>query len=147
MSGDPVMPVKPAIVACLRYEDAPAAIAFLCDAFGFARHRVYEDEADPHVIHHAQLTLGGNMVMLSTAAPGEVTALYGWKTPAQAGGVTMSLCVIVDDPDAHHARAVAHGARVIKGPYDNQGYPGRAYDVRDTEGNVWNFGSYDPWAE
>jgi len=31
-------------------------------------------------------------------------------------------------------------------PYDNAGYPGRAYDARDPEGNVWNFGSYDPFA-
>jgi uncharacterized glyoxalase superfamily protein PhnB len=26
------------IIPSLRYADAPAAIAFLCDAFGFARH-------------------------------------------------------------------------------------------------------------
>ena len=58
----------------------------------------------------------------------------------------MCVCAVVDDPDAHAARAVAAGAQVIAGPYDNQGYPGRAYDVRDSEGNVWNFGSYDPFA-
>ena len=134
------------IVPALRYEDAPGAIAFLCDAFGFERHVVYADEGDPSLIHHAQLRLGQSLIMLSSARPGEVTDTYGWKTPREAGGVTTSLCVVVDDPDAHHARALSHHANIIKPPYDNQGYPGRAYDVRDPGGNVWNFGSYDPWA-
>ncbi len=26
-------------------------------------------------------------------------------------------------------------------------HPGRSYNVRDPEGNNWDFGSYDPWAE
>lgn len=134
------------LIPCLRYRDAPAAIAFLCDAFGFERHAVYTDEADPSLVHHAQLTLGNSMVMLGTAQAGEVQALYGWKTPAEAGGVTMCVCAYVEDPDAHCARAKGAGAEIIRGPYANEGYPGRAYDVRDTEGNVWNFGNYDPWA-
>ena len=140
------MTMHHALIPCLRYADAPAAIDFLCDAFGFERQAVYADEADPAIIHHAQLVLHGNMIMLGSARPGEVQALYGWKTPVEAGGVTMSICAVIADPDAHHARAVAAGADVIRAPYDNQGYPGRAYDVRDPEGNVWNFGSYDPFA-
>lgn len=141
------MPERPTIVPALRYDDAPAAIIFLCDAFGFERHRVYADETDPTLIHHAQLKLGQSLIMLSSARPGEVAEAYGWKTPREAGCVTMSLCAVVGDPDAHHARAAAHGAVIIKPPYDNQGYPGRAYDARDPGGNVWNFGSYDPWAD
>ena len=53
----------------------------------------------------------------------------------------------VADPDAHCAQAKAAGAEIVRGPYANDGYPGRAYDARDPEGNVWNFGSYDPWAD
>lgn len=140
------MPGNATLIPCLRYQDAPAAIDFLCDAFGFARHAVYADDADPTVVHHAELVLGDAMIMLGSARGGEVESLYGWKTPAQAGGITMSICAVVDDPDAHCARAKAAGAEIIRGPYDNDGYPGRAYDARDTEGNVWNFGSYDPWA-
>ena len=136
-----------ALIPCLRYKDAPAAIAFLCDAFGFERHAVYADDADPSIIHHAQLTLDGNMIMLGSADNGSESAkLYNWKTPAEAGGITMCVCAVIDDPDAHAARATAAGARIIRGPYDNDGYPGRAYDALDTEGNVWNFGSYDPFA-
>ena len=31
------------LIPCLRYADAPAAIGFLCNAFGFTRHAVYAD--------------------------------------------------------------------------------------------------------
>ena len=135
------------LTPCLRYENAPAAIDFLCRAFGFVRHAVYTDDKDPSIVHHAQLKLGNSMIMLGTAQHGEVQQLYGWKTPAEAGGVTMCVCAFVADPDAHCAQAQAEGAEIIRGPYANEGYPGRAYDARDPEGNVWNFGSYDPWAE
>jgi uncharacterized glyoxalase superfamily protein PhnB len=140
------MPVRHALIPCLRYADAPAAIDFLCAAFGFERQAVHADPDDPRIVHHAQLLLDRNMIMLGSDRPGETRDLYGWKTPAQAGGITMCVCAVIDDPDAHHARAVAAGAEIIRPPYDNQGYPGRAYDARDPEGNVWNFGSYDPFA-
>ena len=139
-------PKRPPIPA-LRYADAPAAIDFLCRAFGFAPHAVHSDPADPKIIVHAQLEVGSGMIMLGSARAGEAQSLYGWKTAREAGGVTMSVCIVIADPDAHHARARAEGAEVIKPPYDNQGYPGRSWDARDPEGNVWNFTSYDPWAE
>ena len=60
------MTVKPAIIPCLRYADAPAAIDFLCAAFGFERHAVYADDKDPSLIHHAQLIDRGYMIMLAS---------------------------------------------------------------------------------
>ncbi len=140
------MPVRPALIPCLRYEDAPAAILFLCDAFGFVPHAIYTDEEDQQIIHHAQLLLAGNMIMLASAGEGEAHELYGWKTPREAGGITMCVYAVVDDPDAHHAGAAAAGAEILTEPHDNEGYPGRSYDARDPEGNVWNFGNYDPFA-
>jgi uncharacterized glyoxalase superfamily protein PhnB len=140
------MSVRPAIIPCLRYADAPAAIDFLCDALGFARHAVHADEADPSIIHHAQLAYGDQLIMLGSERPGEFVALYGWKSVAEAGGISMCICMTVDDPDAHCATARAAGAEIIAGPYDNQGYPGRAYDARDPGGYVWNITSYDPWS-
>lgn len=131
---------------CLRYEDAPAAIDFLCDAFGFARHAVYADDQDPSVIHHAQLTLGPSMVMLSSVRPGEYVERYRLRTVEEAGGITSCIAAYVPDPDAHHDRARAAGAEIVGARRDNPGYPGRSYDVRDPGGYVWNFGSYDPWA-
>jgi uncharacterized glyoxalase superfamily protein PhnB len=133
------------IIPGLRYVDAPAAIDFLCAAFGFTRHAVYADNADPSVIHHAQLTLEGGMIMLGSGRPNEVQEGYRLRTPAEAGGNTMSLYVYVADPDGHCAIAKAAGAEIIQAPRDNDGYPGRGYAARDTGGHVWSFGSYDPW--
>jgi uncharacterized glyoxalase superfamily protein PhnB len=45
-----------ALIPCLRYKDAPAAIELLCQAFGFERHFVFADETQPSIIDHAQLT-------------------------------------------------------------------------------------------
>ncbi len=55
------------------------------------------------------------------------------------------ICAIVTDPDAHYARAKAAGADIVSPPHDNEGYPGRSYDARDTEGHSWHFTSFDPW--
>ena len=137
------MPVQPAIIPCLAYRDAHAAIEFLCDAFGFARNAIYESE-DKSRVDHAQLTLDGNMVMLSSASR-QYEDRLGMVTPAETGGkVTACIYVVLGDPDAHHARAAAAGARIINPPTD-QDYGGRSYEARDLEGNVWSFGTYDPF--
>ncbi len=138
MPGSPVIPG-------LRYADAPAAIDFLCDAFGFARHAVYPDEADPTIIHHAQLVLGDGMVMLGSVRDGESESLYTWSTPRELNGATTCIYVVVADPDAHCLHARNAGAVVVNEPHDNDGYPGRGYEALDPEGNIWSFGSYDPW--
>jgi len=140
------MTVRPALIPCLRYADAGQAILFLCDAFGFTPQAIYADEEDQHIIHHAQLLLDGNMVMLASMAEDETRDTYRWLTPGEAGGITMCVYAVVADPDAHHARAAAAGATIIAPPEDNEGYPGRGYSARDPEGNVWSFGSYDPFA-
>ena len=135
------MTLRPGIIANLSYTDAPAAIDFLCDAFGFTRHAVHASE-DGLSIQHAQLTLGDSMIMLNTAHSNP----FGLVTPAETGSrVTCILYIVRDDPDAHHARAAAAGAEIINPPRD-QDYGGRSYEARDPEGNVWSFGSYDPWA-
>lgn len=136
---------KATIIPCLRYADAPAAIEFLCDAFGFEKRAVYPDEENPGVISHAQLVIGDAMIMLSTAQDSPWTQASGMKTVAQTGANTQAPYIIVRDVDSHCARARAAGAEIIMEPED-QDYGGRNYGARDPEGNVWSFGSYDPWA-
>jgi uncharacterized glyoxalase superfamily protein PhnB len=48
--------------------------------------------------------------------------------------------------EAHHATAVAAGAEIVM-PLTEQAYGGSSYAAKDPEGNLWSFGSYDPWAE
>ncbi|RHW17756.1 glyoxalase [Sphingomonas gilva] len=136
---------KATIIPCLRYADAPAAIDFLCDAFGFERRAVYADDSDPSLIHHAQLVFGEAMIMLATAQESDWTRASGMKTVAQAGANTQAPYIVFSDVDGHCARARAAGAEIIMEPED-QDYGGRVYGARDPEGNVWSFGSYDPWA-
>src|SRR5262245_55409215 len=57
------------VIPCLRYRDAPRMIAWLCDAFGFTRRAVYED--DQGGIAHAQLALGLGLIMLGSAREGD----------------------------------------------------------------------------
>ena len=38
------------------------------------------------------------------------------------------------------------GAAIVMEPED-QGHGGRLHACRDPEGHLWNFGSYDPWAD
>lgn len=129
------------IIPCLRYRDALAAIDWLCGAFGFERHAVH---ADGDTVLHAQLTFGSGMVMLGSASN---QSEWGRQIaqPDETGlRETQSPCVIVHDVDAHYARAIAAGARVVQDIAD-QGYGGRGYSCRDPEGHLWWFGSYDPW--
>jgi uncharacterized glyoxalase superfamily protein PhnB len=140
------MTVKPAIIPCLRYADAPAAIDFLCNAFGFARHAVHADDKDPSIVHHAQLTDRGCMIMLASLGDSDWAEKAGLRTVAQAGGNTQTAYLVIDDVDGHAARARAAGAGIVSEPED-QDYGGRVYSARDPEGYVWSFGSYDPWAD
>ena len=133
------------IIPNLRYADAPRAIDFLCAAFGFERRAVYLDERDAGIVQHAQLTWCDRMVMISSANDTEYAQMATMKTAIQAGGATVGLYLIVEDVDAHAERARAAGADIFLGP-DDKDYGGRGYSARDPEGNVWSFGSYDPWA-
>ena len=130
-----------AVIPSFRYDDAPGMIDFLCDAFGFERNLVVPDGDGG--IAHAQLTLGGGMIMLGSAREDDFGDLV--STAKAAGAITSSAYVVVPDVDAHCARARAAGAEIVMAPAD-QDYGGRLYAARDPEGQLWNFGSYDPWA-
>jgi uncharacterized glyoxalase superfamily protein PhnB len=131
------------IIPTLRYRDAAAAIEWLCRAFGFEKHLVVPGNGD--TIVHAQLTFANGMIMLGTARDDEFGKLQ--KTPEQVRGVgTQSPYIIVPDADAHHACAVALGAKVVY-PLRDEDYGGRGYSCLDPEGHLWNFGTYDPWAK
>lgn len=131
------------IIPCLRYRDAPAAIDWLCRAFGFARRAVYADGA---TVHHAQLAFGNGMVMLGSV---DNASEFGRRMvqPDELGlRETQCPCVIVADADAHYAQSKAAGAVIVDDIRD-QDYGGRGYSCRDPEGHLWWFGSYDPWKD
>ena len=59
------------------------------------------------------------------------------------GGPLPSLYIAVSDPDAAHARATQAGAEVVRELTDTD-YGSREFTVRDPEGNLWSFGTYNP---
>ncbi len=129
------------VIPCMRYRDASAAIDWLCDTLGFDRHLVVPGENG--TIAHAQLTLGGGMLMLGSLVDTEFGRLM--KQPDEIGGAeTQCAYVVVADPDAVYARACAAGATIAIELRDED-YGGRGFSCYDPQGHLWNIGSYDPW--
>ncbi len=130
------------VITALRYRDAPAAMDWLCQVFGFQRHAVHQ--GPDGTIAHAELKLDGGMIMLGSTR--DDTFGRGFRTPDELGGVeTRSAYIVVADVDAVYARAQAAGAVVVR-PLKDTGYGSREFTVKDPEGHSWSVGTYDPWA-
>ena len=123
---------KPNIFPALKYQDAPAAIAWLSQALGFTK--MMEVPGPDGTIAHAEMSLGPGVIMIGSARHDPNNS---WST------IKHGIYVYVDDIDAHHARAKAAGAEIIIPPRDTE-YGSREFGVRDPEGNLWGFGSYHP---
>jgi uncharacterized glyoxalase superfamily protein PhnB len=114
------------------FKDAPRAVAWLAEAFGFERHAVYEDGGGG--IAHAELRFGNGIVMLGSKRPPD---------PANPWTTEQGVYVAVDDIEAHYARAKAAGAEIVR-PLADTEYGSREYSARDLEGHLWSFGTYRP---
>ncbi|MFG2682621.1 VOC family protein [Streptomyces sp. NPDC048392] len=126
---------RPDICPTLLYADAKAAVRQLTEAFGFTALAVYEGEDGS--VAHAELAQGNGAVMLGSKGTGSRFD-EAMKKAGPAG-----VYVVVADVDAHHRRAVEHGAEILMPPTD-QDYGSRDYMARDLEGNIWSFGTYAP---
>ena len=130
------------IIPTITYKDAPEAIEWLCSAFGFEKHLVVP--AENETIVHAQLIFGNAMIMLGSENKNEYGKLV--KTPKVLNGInTQTPYIIVEEIDEHYSRSIAAGAKIVLDIKD-QDYGGRGYSCQDSEGHIWNFGSYNPWA-
>jgi uncharacterized glyoxalase superfamily protein PhnB len=118
------------VIPGFHYRNAPAAIDWLCRVFGFERHAVYPGPDD--TILHAELTLGGGMIMLGSMRPDRAS---------ESGGAYL----VVADADAVYRRAKEAGAEIVEEIADKS-FGGRGFSCRDLEGRLWHVGTYDPWA-
>ena len=113
----------------LLYEDADAALAWLERAFGFA-------EVD-------RMTGGGGGLHLELEVEPGGARIYlgsppeGFRGPGTVGRTSL-LYVLVEDVDAHFARAQAEGAEIVEPPGD-QPHGHRRYTCRDPQGHEWSF--------
>src|ERR1041385_1917962 len=133
----------PRMSSSVFYDDAAAAIEFLCRAFGFElRLKV---EGDGGRIEHSELVFGEGLVMVSnTDGKSTRPVPFPGKSPRAIGGAnTQAIAVIVDDADAHCARASAAGAKIVEPPtthdYGDDYWTDRSYRAEDPEGHQWWF--------
>jgi uncharacterized glyoxalase superfamily protein PhnB len=138
----PTPPGWPRLSQSVYYQDPAAAIDWLCRAFGFdLRLKV---EGDAGEIVHSELTYGEGMIMVGGGGHGEEEWQAVMKSPKDVGGAnTQSVCMFVDDVDAHCAQAKSCGARIVRGPstsdYGDDYWSDRSYGALDPEGHLWWF--------
>jgi uncharacterized glyoxalase superfamily protein PhnB len=132
------------IVPFIGYENAAAAIEWLERAFGFAERPEERHTEEDGTITHAQLELEGAVIYLAQPA--------GYASPRTVRGESEAArraydnpwvidghFVEVDDVAAHHARAVAAGATILR-ELEEPGVGHRLYAAEDLEGHRWMFG-------
>jgi uncharacterized glyoxalase superfamily protein PhnB len=132
----------PRLSSSIFYQDAAAAIDWLCKAFGFEVRLKVEGEGGRIV--HSELTYGDGLIMVSqeqTDSP-ERQWKNSMRSPRSLGGMTtQSLMLFVDDADAHCVHARAMGARIVEEPathdYGAEYWADRSYGALDPEGHMW----------
>lgn len=130
----------PRIASAVYYEDAPAAIDWLCRAFGFEVRVKIEGEGGS--IEHSELTYGEGLIMVGQAGLPHKPSFR--KSPrSTAGANTQNMMVYVDDADAHCEHARANGAKIVTEPtttdYGEDWWTDRGYECEDPEGHHWWF--------
>jgi PhnB protein len=111
--------------------EGPEAIAFYRDAFGAALLHLVEGPGADDVV--AQLAVGGAAFWISSAS-----AEMGRFSPRAIGGTTARMLLVVADPAAVVARAVAAGATLASAVGSEHGWSlGR---IVDPFGHEWEVG-------
>lgn len=133
----------PRVTSCLYYDDAAKAIDWLCSAFGFEVRLKVEGEGGR--IEHSELEIGEGLIMIGNSGnkPNRSRQLPCKSPRSLDGANTQSLCIYVDDVDAHCERARSAGAEIIEEPrtddYGEEWGSHRSYGALDPESHVWWF--------
>src|SRR3954452_11569378 len=123
---------RPRILPQLSVRRGRAALAFYVEAFGaVVDHQVGGTEEDPSVV--AQLSVDGAGFWIADESPE-----HGNFSPESVGGATTRMLLMVDDPDATVARAVAAGAREVHPVVEEYGW--RLGRIEDPFGHHWAIG-------
>ena len=130
------------VIPMLTYEDGVAALEWLANAFGF---RECARMCDPTTgrLMHGELDVGGGIVMLASPTPDYESPKRHRETCEAARRwssvpwIIDGVLVLVDDLDAHFARAKAAKATILS-PIE-AGPPARRYRAEDLEGHRWFF--------
>ena len=126
------------IMAQISVRRGRSAIDFYKTAFGAVEdYQVGGTDANEAVV--CQLSVGEATFWVSDESPEHLNF-----SPESLGGGTTRLLLIVDDPDAAIARAVASGAREVRAAADEHGW--RLGRIEDPFGHHWEIGRpVVPW--
>ena len=130
----PIPDGYPVVTPYLSIAGAAAAIDFYTKVFG-ATERMRMPAPDGK-IGHAELDLGGSLIMLADESPG-----MGAASPRTVGGTPVTLMVYVDDVDTVFDKAVQAGATVIN-KVEDQFYGDRSGQFEDPFGHRWNVATH-----
>lgn len=130
----------PNLMPLMRYRDLAEAMSWLEQAFDFEKHVAVSD-SDGSLIY-GQMTYRGSLMMMGAVRDTDLDKLM--RQPDEVGDVeTQSCYIVVDDADAHFARAQDAGAEIVL-ELKSDGLGRRGYSCRDPQGHIWNFGTYNP---
>lgn len=125
----------------LIYADAPGAIRFLVEAFGFVETLVVPGDQHREIAHAELRWPEGGGIMLGSATKSD-SASAATSAGDEFGKPTRtSSYVVTDHPDKLFQRAIQAGAEVVRELRDED-YGSRGFTVRDPEANLWSFGTY-----
>jgi PhnB protein len=126
------------VLAQLSVRRGRAAVEFYQAAFGAVEvYRVGGTDEHEEVV--AQLSIGAASFWVADESPA-----HGNFSPESLGGATVRMLLIVEDPDASVARAIAAGATEIYPVADEHGW--RLGRVEDPFGHHWEIGKPRiPW--
>ena len=118
----------------LAVDDAAGAIAYYQKAFGAKE--LSRMDAPGGKIGHAELEIGGSVIMLSDPFPQAST-----RPPKELGGTTASIFMYVEDVDAAVKQATDAGATITMEVAD-QFWGDRFGAVTDPFGHVWSLATH-----
>ena len=134
--------VRQKVVPHLSYQDPFAAVAWLCRVFGFTEAKRFHRGEDNLT---ARLRRSDGGVVMISGSEDDFKVWMRERAPRfeEASGrswplLTHAITVIVDDVDAHFARAEQEGAAVLNPPKD-QPWGVRSYAALDPDGHQWEF--------
>lgn len=117
------------MLAHLAYRNVVEACDWLVRVFGFVELYRYGEP-----VSGVQMHLGGAHIMLTSSR-------LNLQSPAEAGGRTQMLTIMVAGVEAHFARSRREGAKVWEELHETV-YGERQYGVEDPEGHRWIFSQH-----
>jgi PhnB protein len=124
-------PLQTSLAPMLSVRDGAKAVDFYNAAFGATELFRVEDPSGAVVV---QLSVGQSNFWVSDESPEHKNF-----SPETLGGCSVRLVMIVEDPDAVFAQAVATGATVVW-PVEDQPYGWRVGRIVDPFGHHWEIG-------